>query len=95
MRLIDGDALFDALYCVWGTEIDAGPANEFMGMINEAPTITPESLVRHGRWIKEWSDIPGREIERCSECQAEMHDRNQFWDAPYCPSCGVKMDLEE
>lgn len=59
-----------------------------------APTITPESLVRHGRWIKEWSDIFGLEIERCSECQA-MHDRNQSWDAPYCPLCGAKMDLEE
>lgn len=61
----------------------------------ERPSPTEYALVRHGRWIKEWSDIPGREIEHCSECQAEMHDRNQFWDAPYCPLCGAKMDLEE
>ncbi len=41
MRLIDADALFDVLYRAWGTEMDVGPASEFMEMINNAPTITP------------------------------------------------------
>lgn len=41
MRLIDADSLFEELFRAWGTEIDAGPANDFMAMINNAPTITP------------------------------------------------------
>lgn len=41
MRLIDADALFDDLFEVWGTKMDAGPANDFMQMINNAPTIAP------------------------------------------------------
>lgn len=41
MRLIDADALFDELYRAWGTEIDAGPANAFMELINNAQTIAP------------------------------------------------------
>lgn len=88
MRLIDADQLKEDInrnYIISDTINQA---------IDNAPTITPESLVRHGRWIKEWSDIFGCEIELCSECHA-MHDRNQSWDAPYCPLCGVKMDPEE
>lgn len=27
---------------------------------------------------------------RCSVCG--MNARNKFWDAPYCPNCGAKMD---
>jgi len=42
VRLIDADALFDVLYHAWGAEMDAGPASEFMEMINNAPTITPQ-----------------------------------------------------
>ena len=41
MRLIDADALFEKLFHAWGTEMDAGPANDFMQMINDAPTIIP------------------------------------------------------
>ncbi len=56
MRAIDADALFDEVFRVWGTEIDAGIANEFMALINAAPTIapppndplTPEELRRMG-----------------------------------------------
>ena len=41
MRLIDGDALFDDAFEVWGNEADGGETNLFMGMINNAPTIAP------------------------------------------------------
>ncbi len=41
MRLVDADALFEKLFHAWGTEMDAGPANDFMQMINDAPTIAP------------------------------------------------------
>ena len=49
MRLIDADSLFEELFRAWGTEIDAGPANDFMAMINNAPTITPPPNDQIGR----------------------------------------------
>lgn len=54
-----------------------------------APTITPESLVRHGRWRwcgeDRWNDA-----YECSEC-GKIHTD----DSSYCPNCGAKMDIEE
>lgn len=95
MRLIDGDALFDVLYHMWGTEMDTGPAGLFMDMINNAPTITHESLVRHGKWIRMnntlYSPFDGSSpyIYFCSRCNAEEKSARKF-----CPECGCKMDLE-
>lgn len=41
MRPIDGDALFEKAFEVWGTEADAGEKNMFIEMINNAHTIAP------------------------------------------------------
>lgn len=51
MRLIDADVLFDRVYKEYGESLDEGFANMFMGWINEAPTINPESLQPH--WLKQ------------------------------------------
>lgn len=51
--------------------------------------------VRHGRWVKQPSEIPGLDVEFCSECKQGMNKRNQFWDAKYCPACGALMDGKE
>ncbi len=81
MRLIDADALFDVLYLIsWGTEMDTEPANEFMEMINSAPSIEAKP-VEHGRWIE------GKGLEKCSVCC-----KKGFPDWNYCPNCGARMD---
>lgn len=47
--------------------------------------------VRHGRWIRQPSEISGLDVEFCSECGQGMNERNQFWNAKYCPHCGALM----
>ena len=51
--------------------------------------------VRHGRWIRQPSEINGLDVEFCSECGQGMNERNQFWNAKYCPNCGARMGKEE
>lgn len=51
--------------------------------------------VRHGRWIRQPSEISGLDVEFCSECGQGMNERNQFWNAKYCPHCGARMDEED
>ena len=51
--------------------------------------------VRHGRWIRQPSEILGLDIEFCSECGQGMNERNQFWNAKYCPNCGARMGKED
>lgn len=51
--------------------------------------------VKHGRWIRQPSEISGLDVEFCSECGQGMNERNQFWNAKYCPHCGARMDEED
>lgn len=57
--------------------------------ILDMPTISPESLVKHGRWIHDINNLYG-----CSEC-LERETMSPKRLKPYCPNCGAKMDLEE
>lgn len=58
--------------------------------IDKLPTITPESLVKHGKWIQNGF------FRNCSECGATWHEQWVMHKAlNYCPHCGAKMDLEE
>lgn len=58
--------------------------------IETLPAADVRPVVR-GRWIKTPSDIGTIDVERCSICGCEMNERNQFWDAPFCPNCGADM----
>lgn len=51
--------------------------------------------VRHERWIRQPSEIPGLDVEFCSGCGQGMNERNQFWNAKWCPDCGARMDKED
>lgn len=91
MRLIDADQLkknINRNYIISDTINQA---------IDNAPTITPESLVRHGRW-EEVEDPGGDSHWMCSSCGIEWYFEA---DGPvengcnYCPNCGAKMDLKE
>lgn len=48
--------------------------------------------VWHGGWVRQPSEIPGLDVEFCSECGQGMNERNQFWNAKWCPACGARMD---
>lgn len=92
MRLIDADALIqttknfcDGYKVHW---ID----KKVLTWIDHAPTITPESLVVHGRWIV------GKTGYYCSNCKGKPGQHPTKCGvllSDYCPNCGAKMDLEE
>lgn len=98
MRLIDGDALEDALvnhgFCYCGeNEYNDGVADGFLlarDDVKEAQTIDAE-LVRHGEWIGK-PIIGGYSRVRCSVCDDVFLEINGKWK--YCPHCGAKMHKE-
>lgn len=91
-RLIDADALpvttlTDGGY--WTKDV------VYKQDIDAAPTIDPESLRQHGRWIKAAAYNAGKiNAVYCSKCK--LYQAAGLWDLyPYCPYCGAKMDEEE
>lgn len=98
MRLIDADALGIGL-CNPDIFMDRSYAagwNGVVRLLQSAPTITPESLVRHGRWVK-IENLGGDSHWMCSSCGVEWYfeaDGPVENGSNYCPRCGAKMDLE-
>lgn len=82
VRLIDANELKNNAYpfpCAIGAEYAVS-----IRAINEAPTIDPESLRPHARWIS-------REVDYyCPRCGMTTAYKTKF-----CYECGAKMDLEE
>ena len=85
-RLIDANALHyhvgvnqndKQIFYVTGEDIDA------------APTIDPESLRPHGRWIQVESAWEQKQLE-CSCCGCKWPGYARFF--AYCPYCGAKME---
>lgn len=94
MRLIDVDELvldYSGLCLILPMDF-SGIAEYFADQIKAAPTITPESLVRHGRWVREKDEPP-----YCSECfeDATFTSGHYYHCTTFCPNCGAKMDSEE
>lgn len=61
-------------------------------VVDEMPTIDPESLRPHGRWEEGESGFLV-----CSECADVFILEEWLADGKwkYCPNCGAKMDEEE
>lgn len=58
----------------------------------KCPTIEPDSLIPHGRWIEyEASDSDLDPRCRCSKCGSVETPLARH---SYCPNCGAKMDKE-
>lgn len=90
MRLIDADALMEELMekCRDGEVLyRISPS-----AIDNAPTITPKSLVRRGRWIER---VKEKGQVYCSECATIEKSTDSNYKSRCCPNCGAKMDLEE
>lgn len=60
-------------------------------LIDAAPTITPESLARHGRWGKVYKSGVTVTDGYVSSCCDMWNERK----SSYCPHCGAVMDLEK
>lgn len=103
MRLIDADSIryWQEYQCYGHGDFEE---DELVSKqeIDRLPTITPESLVRHGNWI-----LKGRNI-LCSECKVvfEELEENELFEArailgelckieKFCFNCGAKMYLED
>ena len=96
MRVIDADNLKKVMWKIleWKLSMNIPEGQKrllrlvfswFMGGIDDAPAITHEELVPHGRWILHDDELFGLSCE-CSVCHIET-----CGDTPYCPHCGAKM----
>ena len=101
-RLIDAEALDAKLeklmwrYAKQGRERVAEDYNFVRTVLSTGPTIDPESLRPHGRWVD----------NHCTAC-GKTPLGEELWEHldvepprfelcfPICPNCGAKMDEEE
>lgn len=84
VRLIDANALMDALYDKEYTTLC--PLDEVSGVIDDAPTIDPGSLRPKGRWDT-------TDMHKCTNCGAvALSDEWQYLHTKFCPNCGAKME---
>lgn len=77
----------------------AGTAKYFADQIKAAPTITPESLVRHAKWLEYEGEDAGFHFcsnPKCRKQAFNYEDGREVIEvlSAYCPHCGAKMDLE-
>ena len=100
MRLIDADALIEALVMwrdndphrkirtLWERWVRKTGINVLIKVVSVFPTIEAEP-VRHGRWIDRRLFINGGCVNRweCSVCGYEKNGASN-----YCPNCGAHMD---
>lgn len=87
MRLIDADEAKRFARECWPNPIQRLAIDL---LLDNAPTITQESLVVHGRWVRtgdgEW------ECSNCKEATCICDSgKDRTYRKPYCPNCGCKM----
>ena len=96
MRLIDADALVDAIKDKIAVDKEIYPDDEFfrfsrfgmrtvIGIVKNQDTVDP---VKHGHWIVYPTLVS---FLRCSQCHNGVGWHND--EKPnYCPNCGARMD---
>lgn len=90
VRLIDANALikgFEAVGLGDHSLIESVLAAGVYAGIENAPTIDAVPVV-HGRWEL---GVPVT-CSACGKPAAEHDSPISFWESPYCPWCGAKMD---
>ena len=95
MRLIDADALMDAIEdgATFSTFEDELLADDF---IKKAPTVEAVP-VKHGHWISKQDEYDENYVI-CSVCGDEYTEDDLHLNSwvkqyfKYCPTCGAKMD---
>lgn len=89
MRLIDADALKEEITSAFHGALGATVTIATHELIDKQPTIDPESLRPHGRWIQAESAWGQKQLE-CSCCGSKWPEYARFF--AYCPICGAKME---
>ena len=95
MRIINADELRLGKFVEPRTEWHKGWNDALDAVSTQTPTITPDSLVKRGRWEKaveskldaHTGEYWEEEYYNCLEC-----DYASDWKSPYCPSCGALME---
>lgn len=95
-RLIDADALLEKIqsWAVVITNPKMLSKEDVLCLVENAPTITPESLVKHERWIECTGEDAG--FHCCSGCKTSAFNYEEGSEvvevlSDYCPHCGAKM----
>ena len=87
-RLLDTDVIRKSKTASWLLD-------QVLHDIQAMPTIDPESLRPHGRWV---CVNPAYGRYECSVCHAADEDCSDYYGAhnvagqDFCPNCGAKMD---
>lgn len=107
-RPIDANALYEDVSRMGLTNGSAlgrhsGMADAIAQMIQDAPTIDPESLRGHARWVKDENvkiitvdaygntfKSPAVYCENCNTALSEADFKGRVWN--YCPVCGFIME---
>ena len=107
-RPIDANALYEDVSRMGLTNGSAlgrhsGMADAIAQMIQDAPTIDPESLRGHARWVKDENvkiitvdaygntfGSPAVYCENCNTALSEADFNGRVWN--YCPVCGFIME---
>lgn len=104
-RLIDADDLLIA----FGNALNNATLKIGYGfmeqVVNEQPTVDPESMRGHARWLKDENvkiidtdaygntfESPAVYCENCNAALSEADFRSHVWN--FCPVCGFKMEDE-
>ena len=106
MRIIDADSAIRLLReyrgCFREDTVKHKIASALISILSDpqqTPTIDPDNLIPHGRWIEGKEIEEGTEIPMgvCSIC-GDSYNLEEFPFATlcdyfiYCPNCGAKMD---
>ena len=107
-RPIDANALYEDVSRMGLTNGSAlgrhsGMADAIAQMIQDAPTIDPESLRGHARWVRDENvkiitvdaygnafESPAVYCENCNTALSEADFKGRVWN--YCPVCGCIME---
>ena len=106
-RLIDANALHKRiemnLRACNPFSIVEGCYKDALNSVDEAPTIDPESLRGHARWVKDENvkiitvdaygntfESPAVYCENCNTALSEADFKSHVWN--YCPVCGFIME---
>lgn len=102
VRLIDANACSSKLN---GLGYDFGESGDYdfgggllhaAKIVEEQPTVDPESLRPHGKWKLEREPYGRPYCFHCSVCDSDFHYIGIIVAYDYCPNCGAKMDdIEE
>lgn len=99
-RLIDADVLHRELVvemvkCVrMNEETKMTMAERVLNKLDDAPTIDPESLRPHGRWVNVRMLVGGFAEQWGADCP-NCRKTSKEPLGNYCSNCGWRLDLEE